>query len=70
MSKTFRLSEVAEHNVTKGENKSVWLAIHDKVYDVTKFLDEVREREIERNFFLIFLRGRGISIKLVDGIRM
>ncbi|KAF7493072.1 Cytochrome b5 [Sarcoptes scabiei] len=35
-SKTFTLEEVAEHN----EKKSVWLVIHDSVYDVTPFLDE------------------------------
>lgn len=38
-SKTFTLEEVAEHN----EKKSVWLVIHDSVYDVTPFLDEVIE---------------------------
>ena len=26
----------------RGEKKSIWMVIHDKVYDVTKFLDEVR----------------------------
>lgn len=35
--KTFTLTEVAEHN----EKKSVWIIIHDCVYDVTPFLDEV-----------------------------
>ncbi|KPM09483.1 cytochrome B5-like protein [Sarcoptes scabiei] len=35
-SKTFTLEEVSEHN----EKKSVWLVIHDSVYDVTPFLDE------------------------------
>ena len=39
--KVFRLAEVKEHNVTKGEAKSIWVVIHDKVYDITKFLDEV-----------------------------
>ncbi|OTF75860.1 hypothetical protein BLA29_009662 [Euroglyphus maynei] len=34
--KTFTLAEVAEHN----EKKSVWIVIHDFVYDVTPFLDE------------------------------
>ena len=37
----FRLTEVAEHNKAKGEDKSIWTVIHDKVYDITKFLDEV-----------------------------
>jgi len=31
---------VSKHNVGKGEDKSVWVVIHDKVYDITKFLDE------------------------------
>src|SRR6218665_3670505 len=34
--KTFTLEEVAKHN----EKKSVWIVIHDAVYDVTPFLDE------------------------------
>jgi len=34
--KTYRLTEVAEHN----SKKSAFLLIHDKVYDVTKFLEE------------------------------
>jgi len=38
--KVFRLTEVAEHKITKGDNKSIWVVIHDKVYDITKFLDE------------------------------
>ena len=37
-----RLAEVAEHTLPRGEKKSIWMVIHDKVYDVTKFLDEVR----------------------------
>ena len=45
--RVIRLSEVAEHKVTKGKDKSVWFAIHDAVYDVTKFLDEVRFLRLE-----------------------
>ena len=41
--KVYKLSEVREHNVSKGPEKSIWLVLHDKVYDVTKFLDEVKE---------------------------
>ena len=37
----FRLVDVALHNKSKGEDKSIWTVIHDKVYDITKFLDEV-----------------------------
>ena len=39
--KTFSLEEVAQHTQGRGEDKSVWTIVHDKVYDVTKFLDEV-----------------------------
>merc|ERR1711892_632323 len=38
--KVFRLVDVALHNKSKGEDKSIWTVIHDKVYDITKFLDE------------------------------
>lgn len=38
--KVFKLEEVKEHNNSKGEDKSIWVVIHDKVYDITKFLDE------------------------------
>ena len=37
----YSLEEVSQHNEGRGANKSVWTVIHDKVYDVTKFLDEV-----------------------------
>ena len=36
MSKTITLAEVAEHK----DRNSCWLVIHNKVYDVTKFLEE------------------------------
>ena len=42
--KVIRLEEVKEHNIGRGADKSVWTVIHDKVYDVTKFLDEVSQR--------------------------
>lgn len=35
--KYYRLSEVEERN----SFKSTWIIIHNKVYDVTKFLEEV-----------------------------
>lgn len=35
--KKYTLEDIAKHN----EKKSVWILIHDCVYDVTKFLDEV-----------------------------
>ena len=36
--KIYSLKEVEEHK----HDKDVWIVIHDRVYDVTKFLDEVR----------------------------
>lgn len=49
--KIFRLSEVAEHK----ERSSCWLIIHNNVYDVTGFLDEVSRSMIiycVRNFIV------------------
>ena len=48
----YKLVEVAEHNKSKGEEKSIWTVIHDKVYDITKFLDEVSDYE---KIVIIFL---------------
>lgn len=42
--KVYTLAEIAEHKTTD----SCWIVVHDKVYDVTKFLDEVSD------FFFIF----------------
>ena len=39
--KVVKLEEGKEHNKSKGEDRSIWVVIHDKVYDITKFLDEV-----------------------------
>lgn len=38
--KVYSLKEVEKHNIGKGPDKSIWLVLHDKVYDVTPFLDE------------------------------
>ena len=46
--KVLRLEEVKKHNIGRGADKSVWTVIHDKVYDVTKFLDEVSHKNICR----------------------
>ena len=35
--KVYRFEEVKKHR----DAKSAWLVIHNKVYDVTKFLEEV-----------------------------
>ena len=50
--RTITLEEVKNH---KGAS-SCWIIIHNKVYDVTKFLDEVRSQVMElwsRNCLLI-----------------
>lgn len=36
MSKVYRLEEIEKHN----DGRSCWLVIHNKVYDVTSFLEE------------------------------
>ena len=38
--KVYSLKEVEEHT----DDKDVWIVIHDRVYNVTKFLDEVSWR--------------------------
>merc|ERR1711863_258432 len=38
--KIFSLEEVEKHKQSSGDDKSIWMVIHDKVYDVSKFLDE------------------------------
>jgi len=42
--KKFTLAEVAKNKDPKGPTKEVWIVLHDHVYNVTKFLDEVRHR--------------------------
>lgn len=37
--KIYSLQDVQKHD----SNKSLWLVIHNRVYDITKFLDEVRK---------------------------
>lgn len=49
--KTFSLEEVGRHKM----RDSCWLVIHDHVYDVTKFLDEVCMCEEIDYFFTNFL---------------
>lgn len=40
--KQYSLAEVAKHN----SNKSVWFVIHNNIYDVTEFLNEVSKISI------------------------
>jgi hypothetical protein len=35
--KVFTLEQLKEH----GTRESLWMLLHDKVYDITKFMDEV-----------------------------
>lgn len=66
-----RQSEVAEHKNTKGGDKSVWITVHDGVYDVTKFLDEVRpisESLMEIFFSQEFLEGVWKSITTLNSL--
>ena len=38
----YNLEEIKEHN----DGRASWIVLHDKVYDVTKFLEEVRRPRI------------------------
>lgn len=38
MAKKVTFDELKEHK----DSKSLWVAIHDNVYDVTKFMEEVK----------------------------
>lgn len=49
----YRLEEVAKHN----SMKEIWLVIHGRVYDITRFLNEVGAREVGRRPWE--LHGRG-----------
>lgn len=53
--KTITLEELKKHK----DGKSLWLAIHDKVYDVTKFLEEVSKSSCLFEFE--FLQGFSAS---------
>lgn len=39
----YRLEEVQKHN----NSQSTWIIVHHRIYDITKFLDEVCAREWE-----------------------
>lgn len=70
--KTYRLTDVQSHK----DSKSTWLIIHDQVYDVTKFLEEVSGFTPVSLLFLLLLskakclekpisfRMKGGSVKL------
>jgi len=38
---SFSLEEVKLHQKVQGKEKDAWIVLHDKVYDVSKFVDEV-----------------------------
>ena len=46
--KYYRLSEIEEQNTFK----STWIIINNNVYDVTKFLEEVRSQTQEHILFI------------------
>jgi hypothetical protein len=57
--KKFTLAEVAKNKDPKGPTKEVWIVLHDHVYNVTKFLDEVRhkyKRHIKKSQYVTLLR--------------
>lgn len=49
--KIFRIEEVKKHNSVK----SSWVIIHNKVYDITKFLEDV-------SFILIYVIKYNVSV--------
>lgn len=52
--KTYSLAEIKAHNT----NKSTWIVIHNNIYDVTEFLNEVGTftSEAEANHFTLHTR--------------
>ncbi|RCN35076.1 cytochrome b5 domain protein [Ancylostoma caninum] len=60
MAPTLTRKEVSQHNT----NKSAWFVVGNKVYDVTKFLDEISYREIRSNS--MFVRGSLSRKKKMD----
>ena len=59
--KFFSLEEAEKHKIPYGDDKSIWIVIHDKVYDVTKFLDEVRKIQVNVSCRII-LRGTTLGL--------
>lgn len=45
--KTYSLAEIATHN----SNQSSWIVIHNNIYDVTKFLNEVSFYDLCNHYF-------------------
>ena len=71
MAKVITLEEVQKHKSGKGEDKSVWFVLHDKVYDVTKFLDEVRDKTLVAPHLFSYIEFRKLAFSLhltVDGV--
>ena len=58
--KTYTIEHLKEH----GKRESLWMLLHDKVYDVTKFIDEVGCRTIASTLANCFLAL--IAIKKVQ----
>lgn len=56
MTQQFSVEEVEKHN----DNKSTWIVIHNNVYDVTPFLNEVSRNKLIR--YYAFAHSRMICI--------
>ena len=53
--KIYRLDEVKEHNISKGEKKSVWTIIHNKVDTIFLFIfnNKLQTRVVKINQSLL-----------------
>ena len=60
--KTFTWDEVAQHNSVSA---GVWVVIDGHVYDVTQFVDEVRQLSASSRHFSSFLSSSLLSIQVV-----
>lgn len=57
--KTYSLADVAKHNT----NQSAWIIVHNNIYDLTGFLNEVRINVFFSLFLLLnILNGKSLCI--------
>ena len=64
--KVFSLEEVKKH-VKGGSEKDIWIVIHDNVYDVTKFLDEVSNKLVTCTLFLLAFSNECVCLQHPGG---
>jgi hypothetical protein len=60
--KAYTLESLKEHS----SRESLWMLLHDKVYDVTRFMDEVSGRSVSAHWAglgwgVIAMRGGGVT---------